>query len=400
MNKQTIRDLNLKNKQVLMRVDFNVPLDENQDITDDKRIRAALPTINYLLEKKAKIILISHLGRPLKNQNDKSKIKNKYTLKPVALKLEELLKRKVKFLDDCVGAEVESAVKDMQPQDIILLENLRFYIEEKNNDAQFSQQLANLGEIFVQDAFGSVHRAHSSTVGITKFLPAVAGFLVEKEIKFFKQILEKPQMPFVAILGGAKVSDKIGVIENLLPKVNNILIGGGMAYTFLKAKGLSIGNSKLEEGKIEIARQLLEKGEGKIVLPFDHLIADKIAISANVRIVEEGIPEGWLGVDIGPKTIEQFKGVLKEAKTIVWNGPLGIFETEDFSHGTKEIAEFVGDLECLKIIGGGDTAAAIAKFGLENKMTHISTGGGASLEYLEGKDLPGIAALKGERCVN
>lgn len=385
---QSIKNLDLKGKRVLVRVDFNVPLDENQSITDDKRIRAALPTINYLLEKKAKIILMSHLGRPKGNAVENLR------LKPIALRLEELLGRKVKFLNDCIGAEVESAVRNMQAQDIILLENLRFHAEETKNDPEFSHQLANLGEVFVQDAFGAVHRAHSSTVGVAQFLPSAAGFLLEKEINFFEQILKEPQRPFVAILGGAKVSDKIGVIENLLPKVDNILIGGGMAYTFLKAKGFNIGSSKLEQDKLEIASQLLEKAKGKLVLPSDHLIADKIDASAHLETAEKEIPDGWLGVDIGRQTIAQFKQILKPAKTIVWNGPLGIFEIDSFAQGTKEIGEFIGDLDCLKVIGGGDTAAAIAKFGLEDKMSHISTGGGASLEYLEGKRLPGIAVLK------
>ncbi len=385
---QSIRDINIENKRVLVRVDFNVPLDGEQNITDDKRIRAVLPTINYLLEKKAKIILMSHLGRPAPNS------RQKYSLRPVALRLEELSGRKIKFLNDCIGPQVESAVESMQAEDIILLENLRFHSQEKENAEEFSQQLANLGEVFIQDAFGAVHRAHSSTVGVAQFLPSAAGFLLEKEINFFSQILSEPQKPFVAILGGAKVSDKIGVIENLLSRVDNILIGGGMAYTFLKAQGLNIGSSKLEQDKLGIAGQLLEKAKDKIVLPSDHLIADKIDVSANVRTVEKEIPEGWLGVDIGRQTIAQFKQILKEAKTIVWNGPLGIFEIDSFAHGTKEIAEFISDLDCLKVIGGGDTAAAIAKFSLEDKMSHISTGGGASLEYLEGKELPGIVALK------
>ena len=387
MTKQSIKDINLENKRVLVRVDFNVPLDESLNITDDKRIRAALPTINYLLERRAKIILMSHLGRP------KGEVVEDLRLKPVAKRLEELLGQKVKFLDDCIGPEVESAVRTMQSGDIILLENLRFHKEETENDPQFSRQLANLGEVFVQDAFGVVHRAHASTVGITQFLPSVAGFLLEKEISFFSQILAEPQRPFVAILGGAKVSDKIGVIENLLPRVDNILIGGGMAYTFLKAEGLDIGSSRLEQDKLGIANKLLEEGGEKIILPFDHLIADKVDASAHLKTAEKEIPAGWLGVDIGRQTIARFKQILKEARTIVWNGPVGIFEIAPFAQGTKEIAEFIGDLDCLKVIGGGDTAAAIAKFGLEDRMDHISTGGGASLEYLEGKELPGIVAL-------
>ena len=385
---QSIEDIDLEGKRVLVRVDFNVPLDEEQNITDDKRIRAALPTINYLLEKKARIILMSHLGRP------KGEVIENLRLKPVAKRLKELLGRRIKFLDDCIGAEVQSAVKDMRPQDIILLENLRFHSQEKENDEEFSRQLANLGEVFIEDAFGAVHRAHASTVGVAQFLPSAAGFLLEKEINFFSQILIEPQKPFVAILGGAKVSDKIGVIENLLPRVNNILIGGGMAYTFLKAQGIDIGSSKLEQDKLGIASRLLEKGKEKIILPIDHLIADKIDISAHLKTVEKEIPEGWLGVDIGRQTIAQFKQILKEAKTIVWNGPLGIFEIDSFAQGTKEIGEFISDLDCLKVIGGGDTAAAIAKFDLEEKMSHISTGGGASLEYLEGKELPGIVVLR------
>jgi len=385
----SLKDLELKNKRVLVRVDFNVPLDKDLKITDDRRIRASLPTIIYLLQKEAKVILMSHLGRP------KGKVVEELRLTPVAKRLGELLNKKVLKLDDCIGKEVEEVVENMQPQDIVLLENLRFYKQETENDAEFSRQLANLGEIFVQDAFGSVHRAHSSTVGVAQLLPSACGFLLEKEIKFFQQILTTPHHPFVAILGGAKVSDKIGVIRNLLPKVDNLLIGGGMSYTFLKAKGVDVGDSRLELEKVEIASSLLKEGEGKIFLPSDHLIADKVAPTAQIKNTEGvEIPSGWLGVDIGKRSIERFKKILKEAKTIVWNGPLGIFEIPAFAQGTKEIAEFIAELDCLKVIGGGDTAAAIACFGLEDKMSHISTGGGASLEYLEGKELPGIAVLE------
>jgi len=390
MDKMTIKDINLKNKTVLMRADFNVPQDENLKITDDTRIRATLATIRYILENGAKkIILMSHLGRP------DGKVVLKYSLQPVALRLQELLGEPVKFLTDCIGDMVKNEVAQAKER-IILLENLRFYAKEEANDANFARELASLAEVFVNDAFGTAHRAHASTEGVTHYLKAVAGFLIEKEIQYLGNALESPQRPFMLILGGAKVSDKIGVIENLMPKCDTILIGGGMSYTFLKTQGKAIGNSKLEKDKLDLAKVLLNKAKNldkEIILPIDHVVVENIDPKAKVEIVGENIPEGKIAVDIGPKTIALFKEKLKSAKTIVWNGPLGIFEMDAFSKGTEEIAKFISTLKATTIIGGGDTAAAVAKFKLEDKMTHISTGGGASLEFLEGKTLPGIAAL-------
>ena len=391
MNKMTIRDIDIKGKRVLMRVDFNVPLNKELKIDDDTRIRAALPTIKYATERGARLILMSHLGRP------KGKAHDAMRLNPVAERLSELLGKKVTKLDKCVGEKVKKTVSKMKEGSIVLLENLRFHAEEEKNDPGFAEKLASLGEIYVNDAFGTAHRAHASTEGIAKFLDvSVAGFLLAKEIEYFDKALSDPPEPFVAILGGAKVSDKITVIENLLDKVDVLLIGGGMAYTFIKAQGKGIGSSKLEADKVGVAKTLLEAADKKgvkILLPVDHLIADKIDASSNTRVVDVTIPENWLGVDVGPKTVDEFKKELRAAKMIVWNGPLGIFEISKFSRGTEDIARFVAGLKATTIIGGGDTASAIAKFGLESAMTHISTGGGASLEYMEGKVLPGIAAL-------
>lgn len=392
MPKMTIRDIDLRNKKVIIRVDFNVPLDKTLKITDDRRIREAVPTIKFALEKGAKkVILMSHLGRP------DGKIVDSLKLNPVGERLEQLLNEPVKKLDECVGDIVKAEI-DSGKERVILLENLRFHPEEEKNDPAFAKQLAGLADIFVNDAFGTAHRAHASTEGITHYLPSVAGFLLEKEIKYLGAALENPVRPFVVILGGAKVSDKIAVIDNLLPKADTIIIGGGMAYTFLKSQGVAIGSSKLEADKVEVAKGILEnakKKNVKILLPVDHLITQKIDQTDTLRVVGVDIPEGWLAVDIGPKTVGLFEDALMSAKTVVWNGPLGIFETEAFSQGTRAIAEFIAGLKGVtSIIGGGDSAAAIAKFNLESKMTHISTGGGASLEYLEGKSLPGIAALK------
>lgn len=389
MNKLTVKDSDFKNKKVLVRVDFNVPLDKSLNITDDTRIVAAIPTIEYILDKNPKkLILMSHLGRP------DGKIKDELRLAPVAKRLEKLLGQSVLKLDDCIGSDVEAKVNSDGPK-IIMLENLRFHPEEEKNDDNFAKSLAKLADIYVSDAFGTVHRAHASTAGITKYLPSVAGLLLEKEINYLGKTLESPAKPFAVILGGAKVSDKIGVIENLLPKANSILIGGGMAYTFLKAKGENIGKSKLEPDKVELAKQLMDKASKlnvKIVLPVDHVVTDSIDPVGQVKKVKD-IPEGFIAVDIGNETIKIFEDTLKNAKTICWNGPLGISEIDAFANGTKSIGEFISNLPATTIIGGGDTAAAVAKFGLENKMTHISTGGGASLEYMEGKALPGIAAL-------
>jgi len=390
MAKLTVRDLDLKNKNILMRVDFNVPQDENLKISDDSRIRATLPTIKYILEKGAKkLILMSHLGRP------DGKVVEKYSLKPVAKRLTQLLGQPVRMLDDCIGDKIKNEINNSEEK-VVLLENLRFHAEEEKNDPGFARQLASLGDLFVNDAFGTAHRGHASTEGVTRYLKSVAGFLLEKEIKYLGEALKNPARPFMVILGGAKVSDKIGVILNLLPKSDAILIGGGMAYTFLKAEGKEIGNSKLEKEKLDLAKQILDKAKAKnikIILPIDNVVVEKIEENAKIDIVGENIPEGKIAVDIGPKTVELFKNTLKRARIIVWNGPLGIFEMDAFAKGSKEIAKFIATLKATTIIGGGDTAAAISKFNLEDKMTHISTGGGASLEFLEGKVLPGIAAL-------
>ena len=394
MNKMSIKDIDITNKRVLIRVDFNVPLDDKLNITDDTRIKAALPTIEYALEKQAKVILISHLGRP------KGKVAEAMRLKPAAKRLGELLGKQVITLNDCIGDEVKKTVLAMKPGSVALLENLRFYAEEEKNDPNFAKELASLGDIFVNDAFGTAHRAHASTEGVTKYLPSVSGFLIEKEIQYLGRVLQNPAKPFVSILGGAKVSDKIGVIENLMDKVDALIIGGGMAYTFLKVQGISIGNSKLEAEKQDLAKDILNKAQAKkitIALPVDHVIADKFEATAQTKISSDAnIPDGWMGLDIGPKTIENFKKILESAKTIIWNGPLGVCEMKPFERGSREIANFIANLyeKVTSIIGGGDTAAAITQFGLENKMSHISTGGGASLEFLEGKALPGIVALR------
>jgi len=390
MSKLTVKDIDFKGKTVLMRADFNVPQDANLNITDDTRIRATLPTIKYILSRDVKkLVLMSHLGRP------DGKVVAKYSLKPVAARLKELLGQDVLFLNDCIGENIKQEI-DSSREKIILLENLRFHAEEEANDAGFAKQLAGLAEVFVNDAFGTAHRAHASTEGVTHFLRSAAGFLLEKEIQYLGNAVQNPQKPFMVILGGAKVSDKIGMIENLLPKADAIIVGGGMAYTFLKAQGKQIGNSKLEKEKLDLAKSILAlaKSLGKdIVLPVDNIVVETIDANAKIQVVGEEIPEGKIAVDIGPQTIKLFEDKLKDAKTIVWNGPLGIFEMDAFSNGTKEVAHFVAGLKAVTIIGGGDTAAAIAKFKLEEKMTHISTGGGASLEYLEGKVLPGVAAL-------
>ncbi|MDO8748372.1 MAG: phosphoglycerate kinase [Candidatus Omnitrophota bacterium] len=390
MAKLTVKDLELKDKKVLLRCDFNVPQDENLNITDDTRIRASLATIKYILNQSPKkLILISHLGRP------DGKATAKYSLKPVAQRLKELLGQEVIMLTDCVGETVKKDIESAK-ETLILLENLRFHPEEEKNDPVFSQSLASLAEVFVNDAFGTAHRAHGSTEGVTHYLKSASGLLLEKEINYLGGALEKPKKPFIVILGGAKVSDKITVIENLLPKADEIIIGGGMCYTFLKAQGQKIGNSKLEKDKIDLARDILaqaKKQKVKISLPIDNLVTDKIGEGSKVEIAGEDIPEGLIGVDIGPKTIDNFCADLKGAQTILWNGPLGIFEIDAFANGTKKVAECISKLKAITIIGGGDTAAAISKFGLEDKMTHVSTGGGASLEFLEGKTLPGIAAL-------
>jgi phosphoglycerate kinase len=388
--KMTINDFPLKGKKVLMRADFNVPQDASLAITDDTRIRATLPTIEAILKSQAsRIILMSHLGRP------DGKAVPKYSLKPVAERLRILLNQPVGFLNDCVGEAVEQALAKATEK-IILLENLRFHAEEEANDSQFAKGLARLGDVFVNDAFGTAHRAHASTEGVAHYLTSLAGLLLEKEIRYLGSAIQNPKRPFAVILGGAKVSDKIAVIENLLPKCDSIIIGGGMAYTFLKAQGVAIGNSKLEKEKLDIAKTILAKASAlkkDILLPVDHVVVDTIDAQAKTEIVKQAIPDGKIAVDIGPETVRLFQERLKTTQTVVWNGPLGIFEMEPFGTGTRQIALCLSQLKATTIIGGGDTAAAIAKFKLEDMMTHISTGGGASLEFLEGKTLPGIAAL-------
>ncbi|MDD4953663.1 MAG: phosphoglycerate kinase [Candidatus Omnitrophica bacterium] len=390
MSKLTIKDIDFKNKTVLVRADFNVPQDADLKITDDTRIRATLPTLRYLLQEGAKkIVLVSHLGRP------DGKVVAKYSLKPVAQRLNELLGEPVKFLDDCVGENIKKDASGAKER-VVLLENLRFHAEEEANDPNFAKQLASLADVFVNDAFGTAHRAHASTEGVAHYLKSAAGLLLEKEIEYLGNAVQNPKRPFMVILGGAKVSDKIGVIENLLPKCDAILIGGGMAYTFLKAQGKNIGNSKLEKDKLDLAKSILAKAgqlKKEIILPIDNIVVENIDPNAKAEVMGENIPEGKIAVDIGPKSIALFEEKLKAAKTIVWNGPLGIFEMDAFSKGTREIVKFISGLSATTIIGGGDTAAAVAKFKLEDKMTHISTGGGASLEFLEGKTLPGVAAL-------
>ena len=392
MSKKTVRDIDLKDKKVFVRCDFNVPLDDDGNITDNRRIVGALPTIKYLLENNCKIILCSHLGRP------KGEVKPEFSLAPVAKELSKLLGKEVKLAKDVVGESAKELTSNMKNGDIVLLENVRFDPREEKNDPEFSKELASMAEIFVNDAFGTAHRAHSSTAGVAEFLPAVAGFLMEKEINFLGTTLENPERPFMSILGGKKVSDKIGVIDNLLEKVDTLLIGGGMAYTFVKAMGGKIGNSICEDDKLELALSLLEKAKQKgvkLMLPVDTRTGkefDKNTESGIAKINE--IPDGWQGFDIGDETIKLYEDELAKAKTVVWNGPLGAFELDQFAVGTNSIAKFLGNLEGVTtIIGGGDSAAAIEKLGISDKFTHISTGGGASLEFLEGKKLPGVECL-------
>ncbi|NLM53297.1 MAG: phosphoglycerate kinase [Firmicutes bacterium] len=390
MAKMTVRDVDVCNKRVLMRADFNVPMRDGE-ISDDKRIRAALPTIEYLREKGAKVILMSHFGRP------KGKVVDEYRLDPIAARLGELLGVSVLKLNDCIGEEAEAAVNKMQPGDVILLENVRFYAEEEKNDPEFARKLAVLGDVYVNDAFGTAHRAHASTEGVAKYLPAVSGFLMEKELEFLGGAVDNPKRPFVAILGGAKVKDKIAVIEALLNKVDTLIIGGGMAYTFLKAQGYEIGNSLLDEERLDFCREILAKAEEKgvkLLLPVDVVVAKEFAADAEHKVVPaDEIPADWEGLDIGPKTIELFKDAVKDAATVVWNGPMGVFEFEAFARGTNAVAEALAESDAITVIGGGDSAAAVEQAGLADKMTHVSTGGGASLEFLEGKVLPGVAAL-------
>lgn len=391
--KKTVRDIDVKGKKCIVRCDFNVPMKEGV-ITDDKRITAALPTIEYLLENGAAVILMSHLGRPKGQPN------HDFTLAPVAAHIAELLGKPVKFIasDAVVDAEVEAAAAALQPGEVMLLENVRYRAEEEKNGEEFSKQLAGLAEIFVNDAFGTAHRAHCSTTGIASYLPAVSGFLIEKELKFLGEAVDSPKRPFVAILGGSKVSDKIGVIENLINKADTIIIGGGMAYTFIKAAGFGIGTSLCEEDKLELANELKAKAEAKgvkLLLPVDSKLGDKFAEDCNTAFADsESMPDGWMGMDIGPKTIKLYTEAIKGAGTVVWNGPMGVFEFKAFEDGTRAVAQALAECGGTTVIGGGDSAAAIKKFGFSDKVTHVSTGGGASLEYLEGRLLPGVEALE------
>ncbi|MBQ4048110.1 MAG: phosphoglycerate kinase [Clostridia bacterium] len=390
-NKKSVEDIDVAGKKVLVRCDFNVPQDADKNITNDKRIRESLPTIRYLLDHNAKVILCSHLGRP------KGQVNPKYSLAPVAARLSELLGINVVMANDVVGEDAKAKAAALKEGEVLLLENVRYHAEEEKNVPEFAKALADLAEIYVNDAFGTAHRAHASTAGVADYLPAVCGYLIKKEIGVMGDALTTPVRPFVAILGGAKVSDKIGVINNLLEKVDTLIIGGGMAYTFIKAAGGSIGTSLCEEDKIEYAAEMLKKAEEKgvnFLLPIDTVAADKFDAEANTQLVPtKEIPDGWMGLDIGEKTIAQFSEVLKDAGTVVWNGPMGVFEMEKFAVGTKSVASAIAESKAISIVGGGDSAAAVVQLGYADKMTHISTGGGASLEFLEGLELPGIACL-------
>lgn len=391
--KKTIKDIALRGKRTLVRCDFNVPM-ENGEITDDTRIKAALPTIKYLMNEGARVILMSHLGRPKGVPN------KEFSLEKVAERLSELLESDVIFAssDSVIDEQVRKIAEGLKEGQVMLLENLRFRKEETDNDHDFAKELSSLGDVFVQEAFGTAHRAHASTAGVAEFMPAVSGFLIEKEVKFLGDAVADPKRPFVAIMGGAKVADKIKVIENLLEKVDTLIVGGGMAYTFFKAKGYEIGTSIFDEGGILLAENIMKKAEksGKdLILPVDIVVADKFENDAEKKIVDsKKIPENMMGLDIGPETIKLFKKIIADAETVVWNGPVGVFEMDNFAEGTKAVANALAESDCVSIIGGGDSAAAVKKFGLEGKMTHISTGGGASLEFLEGKELPGIAVIQ------
>jgi len=394
MNKKTIRDISVSGQRVLVRVDFNVPLDKEKHIEDDTRIRESLPTIEHLLSQGAKVILMSHLGRPKGKSPE-------FSLAPVAKRLSELLGKPVRFASDCIGTEAETAVNALQNGEVLLLENVRFYKEEEANDLEFAKKLASLGEVYVNDAFGTAHRAHASTEGVTKFIQtAVAGFLIEKELKYLGEATANPQRPFVAILGGAKISGKIDVLEKLLEKVDTVLVGGAMIFTFFKAQGFKVGKSLVEDDKLDVAKTILEKAKSrnvKLLLPTDVVIADKFEKDANAKTVSiDAIEDDWIGLDIGAETIKTYRHEILSAKTVVWNGPMGVFEMDKFAVGTFEIAKALAEATkngAITVIGGGDSASAIVKAGLEKAVTHVSTGGGASLEFLEGKILPGIAAL-------
>ena len=390
MNKKSIKDIDVKGKKVFCRVDFNVPM-QNGTITDDTRIRAALPTIQYLMEQGAKVILASHMGRP------KGEVKEELRLTPVAIKLSELLGKEVGKADEAYGDAVKAQIEKMNDGDVLLLENVRFYPGEEKNDPELAKEFASLADIFVNDAFGAAHRAHASTEGIAKHIPAVSGFLMQKELDVLGKAMSNPERPFTAIIGGAKVKDKIGVIENLLDKVDNLIIGGGLAYTFIKAKGYEIGTSLLEEDKIELAKSFMQKAEEKGVkfyMPIDAVIAPEFGENVESKIVDiDAIPADWMSLDIGPKTVELYADVIKNSKLVIWNGPMGVFEFDKFANGTKGVAEALANSDAFSVVGGGDSAAAAEKFHLADKMSHISTGGGASLEFIEGKELPGVVAL-------
>ncbi len=392
MAKKTIEDIQVSGKKVLVRCDFNVPLDENKNITDENRIQGALPTIKYLIKNGARVILCSHLGRP------KGEFNMKYSLAPVAAKISEYLGKPVIMASDVIGEDAKAKAAALKDGDVMLLENVRFHKEEEKNDPEFAKELASMADIFVNDAFGTAHRAHASTEGVSHYLPSVCGFLIQKELDVMGGALEHPEHPFVAILGGAKVSDKIGVINNLIEKVDTLIIGGGMAYTFLKAKGFAIGSSLCEPDKLDLALQLLAKAKDKgveLLLPVDNRLGDKYDPECNFMLVNsDEIPDGWMGLDIGPATEVLFADAIKGAKTVVWNGPMGVSEWDKFASGTRAVAQAVADSGAVSIIGGGDSAAAIEKLGFADKVTHISTGGGASLEFLEGLVLPGIACLE------
>ncbi len=391
MNKKTIEDIQVKGKKVLVRCDFNVPLDADRNITDENRIVGAMPTIKYLADNGAKVILCSHMGKP------KGEPKPEFSLAPVAKRLSEKLGKEVIFAadDNVVGENAKKAVAEMNDGDVVLLENTRYRAEETKNVETFSKELASLADIFVNDAFGTAHRAHCSTVGVADYLPAVCGYLIQKEIEFLGNAVNNPVRPLVAILGGSKVSSKISVIENLLDKVDKLIIGGGMAYTFMAAKGYEVGDSLLEKDYIDYAKEMMAKAGDKLLLPIDTVVAKDFANDAESKIVGEGaIEAGWQGLDIGPKTIELFSDAVKNAKTVVWNGPMGVFEMENFAKGTNAIAQVLAQIDATTVIGGGDSVAAVNQAGLGDKMSHISTGGGASLEFLEGKELPGIVALE------
>jgi len=387
MDKKTVRDLDLKGKRVLMRVDFNVPMKDGA-VSDDKRIRASLPTIQYVLDQGASLILMSHLGRP-KGEPDPE-----FSLKAAAETLAKLLEKPVKMAPDCVGPEVEAMAKALRPGDVLMLENVRFHKEEEKNDPAFAKLLAGLGEIYVNDAFGSAHRAHASTEGVARHLPAVSGFLMEQELEYLSRATDNPQHPYIAILGGAKVSDKIAVIENLLKKCDRLIIGGGMANTFLAAKGYAMADSLVEAEAVETARGILARAGDKLLLPVDAVVGDKFEAEAATQVVDvDKVPAGWRIMDIGPRSLEAFQASLKGAKLVVWNGPMGVFEFPKFAEGTFALARFLAGVGAVTVIGGGDSASAVKKAGVAKQMTHVSTGGGASLEFLEGKVLPGVAAL-------